>query len=126
MVSQPEGEGEPVVVESPDETFTTRAPGTTFVLPDGREWEMVSPPNKQGAKINPIGEEWGADIQAAVDGGAMTYTANGPFVADPAGSRTIEFTQVFSTRRAPGSWESADITTPDNEGATQVDSGTNS
>ena len=46
----------------PDQTFTTQGAGA-FVLPDGRQWEMVSPPQKNGARI-----EWidSSDIQGGV------------------------------------------------------------
>ncbi len=100
--------------------FATQAAGGESVLPDGRSWELVTPPYKQGAGIDGIGNEQGADIQAAADGTAITYAANAPFEANPAGSRTLEVTQVFSARRAPGSWETRDITTAHDEGATPV------
>ncbi len=103
-----------------EQTFTTQAAGSEPALPDGRSWEMVSPPYKQGAGIDAIGNEQGADIQAAADGTAITYAANAPFEANPAGSRTLEVTQVFSARGAPGSWETRDITTAHDEGATGV------
>lgn len=117
VVVTAEVEGETVVVEGPDRTFTTQAPGNAVTLPDGRSWEMVTPPNKQGAGLYAIGYEQGADIQAAADGGALTYAATGPFAANPAGSRALEVTQVYSARRAPGVWETADISTPHYEGA---------
>src|ERR1700677_2501934 len=34
-----------------DHTFTTQSAGSEFQLPDGREWELVSPPEKHGAGI---------------------------------------------------------------------------
>jgi hypothetical protein len=54
--------------------FTTQNAGS-FALPDGRAWEMVSPPNKEGALIWAIGfaTNGGAPFQASADGGAMTY-----------------------------------------------------
>ncbi len=110
--------GETVVFEGPDQTFATQALGNAFTLPDGRSWEMVTPPTKQGAGLYALGNEQGADIQAAEDGGAITYSATAPFEANPAGSRTPEVTQVYSKRRAPGVWETADISTPHHEGAT--------
>jgi hypothetical protein len=105
-------------LEGVDQTFTTQAAGTQFTLPDGRAWEMVSPPTKQGAGLIPIGYSEGEDIQAADSGGAMAYSATGSFVANPAGSRSFELAQIFSTRRAPGVWETHDITTPHDGGAT--------
>ncbi|HTC61076.1 MAG TPA: 6-bladed beta-propeller [Solirubrobacteraceae bacterium] len=105
-------------VESPDQTFTTQGAATQFSLPDGRAWEMVTPPDKQGAGIFPLGvRPSGDDIQAAQAGNGITFGANGSFVANPAGNRSIEVNQVISTRSAPGVWGSQDITTPHYEGA---------
>lgn len=112
--------GELVTVETPDQTFTTQGAGTETTQPDGRAWELVSPPNKLGAGIIAIGNEQGDDIQAAADGGGITYGASSPFAANPAGSNSPEVTQVISTRHAPGRWDSADITTPHTEGASEV------
>jgi len=107
-------------IEGTEQTFTTQAAGTTFTQPDGRAWEMVTPPDKHGAGIIAVGNEQGADIQAAEDGGGITFGATSPFVANPAGSNSPEVTQVISTRDAPGSWKTLDITTPHNEGATEL------
>ena len=43
--------------DGPEHAFTTQATGSAFVLPDGRAWEMVSPPNKNGAVLEAIGRE---------------------------------------------------------------------
>ena len=67
-----------------DTTFTTQPAGGEFVLPDGRQWELVSPPNKHGAGIEPINGEGGL-IQAAAGGGAFTYIAIGPTESNPGG-----------------------------------------
>jgi hypothetical protein len=114
------GNGVQREVTGTDQEFTTQVAGGEFTQPDGRVWELVSPPNKQGADINAVGREGGGDIQASEDGGAITYGATAPFVVNPAGSRAPEVTQVFSTRRAPGSWGTADITTPHTEGGTEL------
>ncbi len=105
------------VSEGAEKSFTTQAAGGEFALPDGRSWEMVTPPNKYGSDLIAVGNEQGADIQAADNGDAMTYGATAPFVLNPAGSRSPEVTQVFSTRTAPGTWSTADITTAHDEGA---------
>jgi hypothetical protein len=109
--------GEPVTVQGPDRTFMTQAAGNQFALPDGRAWEMVTPPYKQGAGLLPVGSLGGGDIQASESGGAITYVANSPFAADPAGAHSPDVTQVYSTRNAPGSWGTQDIATPHEEGA---------
>ena len=69
------------VVYGPDETFTTEEGGGAFALMDGREWEMVSPPQKSGASDRAAGPnsiELGL-VQASEDGSAISYFANGPF-----------------------------------------------
>jgi hypothetical protein len=96
-------------VDGPDETFTTQAAGGELNLPDGRQWEMVSPPAKYGASIDPF---YGGVVEASEDGSAITYVANGPFVANPAGNPSpLTQTQVLS-RRAGGSWSTEDLATP--------------
>ncbi|MGC1784856.1 MAG: hypothetical protein WA708_20240 [Acidobacteriaceae bacterium] len=95
---------------APERTFTTQAAGSEFALPDGREWELVSPPNKHGAGIEPIAYG-GAPTQASEEGGAFTYAANGPLVANPQGNRAPQFAQIISTRGADG-WTTQDIATP--------------
>jgi DNA-binding beta-propeller fold protein YncE len=112
-----EPDGTPHTTAGPDRSFTTQAGPSDLTLPDGRAWEMVSPPNKQGAGLIALGYSQGSDIQAAVDGGGITYTANSPIEANPAGNRAIELTQIISTRHAPGDWESSDIATRHYEGA---------
>ena len=104
--------------EGPERTFTTQTASTASSLPDGRAWELVTPPDKQGAGLIAIGNEQGADIQAAENGDGITYGATAPITANPEGSRSLEVTQAISTRTAPGSWETQDIATPHNEGAT--------
>lgn len=88
-------------------------------LPDGRAWEMVSPAEKAGASVNPLGFGFGAPlgglIVAAGDGGSVTYVANGPVTSEPEGNRAIEGNQVLS-RRGAGGWSSKDIVTPHEKG----------
>jgi hypothetical protein len=105
------------VFDGPDHTFTTPASGSGFVLPDGREWEMVSPPDKGGAEPGPTNNEGGL-IQASADGDAITYIADGPMPAgaEPEGSRSLEPTQILSTRGSV-EWSSQDIATPNSTGS---------
>ncbi|HEY3759628.1 MAG TPA: hypothetical protein VGL37_07680 [Solirubrobacteraceae bacterium] len=95
-----------------DQTFTTQPAGGKFVLPDGRAWEMVSPPNKHGSGLEPMTREGGV-IQASVDGSAITYLATAPVNSEPVGNRAPEFSQVLS-KRVAGGWETQDIPTPHN------------
>ncbi len=95
----------------PDQTFTTQTSGGALILPDGREWEMVSPPVKEGGRIVPIEEE--SFIQAATNGDAIAYTSFlAPTEPNPAGFS--QQSQVFSSRGA-GGWSSRDINTPHEE-----------
>lgn len=103
-----------------DEQFTTQPAGSTFQLPDGRAWEMVTPPDKHGAGLYGVGYYEGADIQAALGGEAFTWAASAPIEANPAGGRVGETTQVYTKRRSPGVWESLDIATAHTEGASTL------
>jgi DNA-binding beta-propeller fold protein YncE len=94
-------------IEGKEATFTTQGPGGALTLPDDRGWELVSPPDKQGAAIEPIGES--GVIQSAADGSAITYLANAPTEAQPQGAQNLS--QILS-RRAVASWSSSDISLP--------------
>ena len=94
--------------ESTEQTFTILAQASG--LPDGRAWEMVSPPNKHGAPIEAPTRE-GGSILAAEDGGALTYVANGAIEDEVQGNRSFEPQQILSTR-TPTGWISEDIATP--------------
>jgi len=95
--------------DGPDATFTTQPTGGAFALPDGRQWELVSPPDKHGALVLPI-EESGV-VQAAVGGSAFTYLTDGSPELQPRGISS--HVQVLSTRGS-GGWSSQDIDTPHN------------
>ncbi|HTZ64270.1 MAG TPA: hypothetical protein VMB51_09205 [Solirubrobacteraceae bacterium] len=100
--------GGPVVAAPATETFQTLP--SASVLPDGRAWEMVSPPDKHDAAVEALPREGGALIEAAAQGGALTWVANGPLVGEPAGSRNPEPTQLLSTRSSEG-WSTQDLET---------------
>lgn len=93
----------------------TRVAASASALPDGRQWELVSPPNTSGASISAFTTEGGV-AQAAADGDAFTWSASAPVGAEAAGSRSLEWAQIFSTRSSTG-WSSQDIAPP-NEAAT--------
>ncbi len=88
-------------------SFTTQAPAGALALPDGRQWELVSPPNKQGAEILPIDQK--QVVQTAAGGDAVTYVTTAPTESEPASAPFL--TQVFSVRGA-GGWASHDISPP--------------
>ncbi len=99
--------------ESLEATFVTAGTGE-FILPDGREWELVSPANKQGSLIEGLDDPAnagpdGAVTQAAADGHAITYLTDAPTETSPAGSDNL--VQVLSTRE-DGGWQSRDLTIP--------------
>ncbi len=85
-------------------------------LPDGRGWEMVSPPEKDGAEPEAITKEGGV-IQASEDGRSISFVADGPMPAkdEPEGNRSPELTQILSIRGSQG-WLSKDIVTPNRAG----------
>jgi hypothetical protein len=99
------------VVVGPDRSFTTQ--GASSTLPDGRVWELVSPPNKHGSPLEPLTEEGGI-IQAAATGGGIAYVSLGPINGDPKGVRSPHDSQLVSTRSSEG-WSTQDITTPHEE-----------
>jgi sugar lactone lactonase YvrE len=100
------------VVASPDHSFTTQGAAASS-LPDGRAWELVSPPDKHGSPLEPITEEGGV-IQAAAGGGGLAYVAKGPLETRPPGVRSPQNTQLIATRGAAG-WSTVDATTPREE-----------
>jgi hypothetical protein len=102
------------VVDGADQTFQTQGAVSGSTLPDGRQWEMVSPPQKRGAAIFGIGQgsAGGDQIQAAADGDALTYLTSAPTEADPQGYAVTE--QLLSTRHS-GGWESRAISPPHSE-----------
>jgi hypothetical protein len=91
-----------------DHTFTTERIAGGSELPDGRVWEMVSPPNKQGAAVLPPGGE--ELVQAAVDGGVISFVASGSTEEEPPGNRAPEDVQVLA-QRGSGGWLSRVIAT---------------
>jgi hypothetical protein len=108
-----EVEVEPNVVErfelpGRDQTFTTQLAGTGLTLPDGRQWELVSPVDKHGATIEPIST---GIAQASTSGEMMTYIGTLPTEGEVAGDSSAVQIQVLSTRGATG-WSSHDIMLP--------------
>ena len=97
------------------ETFFTTLPSAEGVLPDHRQWQMVSPPKKGGPLGLPHVAEPAA-IQAAEDGGALAYgTPNSAPSGEPEGNRSKQDTQFLFTR-GETEWATQDITTPHNKG----------
>ncbi len=78
-------------------TFITQSSFPGGLL-DERGWELVTPPDKHGAQIEPVLET--GVIQAAADGDALTYLASAPTEETPAGNTNK--VQVLSRRLATG------------------------
>jgi DNA-binding beta-propeller fold protein YncE len=96
--------------EGPEHTFTTQSAASPSALPDGRAWEMVSPPDKGGAPVEALTREGGL-ILASEDGNTFTYVVNGALGEEAQGNRSPEWQQVLA-RRGEHGWGSQDITTP--------------
>jgi hypothetical protein len=94
----------------PDKTFTTQETSPSTALPDSRGWEMVSPLDKNGGAIQgPEGNFGGDLLQAAAQGGAITYSSASAFGAAPAGSPPAS---QYLARREAGGWSTENITAP--------------
>jgi hypothetical protein len=97
------------------------AAAPALALPDGREYEQVTPPLKHGADPRPIGEGFqgpkGGLIQASASGNALTYVADAPVETEPEGNRSGEGNQTLAERsESPAAWTSRDIVTPHAQG----------
>jgi len=86
--------------------FNTRPTGEA-TLPDGREWELVSPLEKHGGLFEGINDT--GIVQASQAGGGITYLATRPTEESPQGYLLKE--QVLSQRTARG-WVSRDLSLP--------------
>jgi WD40-like Beta Propeller Repeat len=106
VVAHNEKDAPGTFVAGEERVLTTQTAGV-FALPDGRAWELVSPPDKHGALILPIIEA--GVVQASVAGDAMTYLTDAPTEAEPQGYTNN--VQVLSTRGQEG-WGSRDIEPP--------------
>lgn len=93
--------------DGPDHTFTTQRLAASRTPPDGRAWELVSPPDKHGALL--FGLNIAASEQASAAGDAITYFSAGATESEPQGH--AEGPQVLSKRGASG-WSSEDIGSP--------------
>lgn len=110
---------EECIVHGADHAFTTQFGGLGLQLADDRAWEMVSPPDKHGARLVGGGE---IDLQASADGDGLAYQSLLSTETDPEGNRLREPSMNLARRQADGSWRSKDITPP-NEVVTQISLG---
>ncbi len=86
-------------------SFTTQPAAEERNLPDGRAWELVSPPNKASSLIGPQFQNYWL-MQAASEGNGITYTVNSPLGEGEIGRNFSS--QVLSTRTA-GRWHTQDV-----------------
>ena len=104
--------------DGPDHTFTTQNSGKVSALPDGRQYEMVTPPQKQGSLFTSIFNPEKsfymntAVIQASVAGNAIVDEASQPTETEPPGD--ANGVAVLSTRGSAG-WSSRVIAPPHRE-----------
>jgi len=78
-------------------------------LPDGRGWEMVSPVDKNGGRVDPPETlAGGGDLQAAAAGGAITYSSGASF----AGGVGAPVASQYIAARTGSGWATQNITTP--------------
>lgn len=89
--------------------FTTAPASGGPLLPDGRGWEMVSPPDKNGGGIAaPESIAEGATLQAAASGSAATYSSASSFAG---GAGAPPASQYIATR-TQGGWTTQNVTVP--------------
>jgi hypothetical protein len=90
----------------PDRTITTQAATTGGVaLPDGRGYELVTPPSKGDGIVSPYLQIGG--IQTSVSGDALAYQPTTPFP-----EATTGLNNEYLARRGAGGWSSRDLTPP--------------
>jgi hypothetical protein len=109
FVARDERDGVVYTVKGSGRSFTTQFGGLGFGLADNRVWELVSPPNKHGARLLGGGEN---HLQASADGEGIAYQSKLSSEADPEGNRAPEASMSLARRDAAGSWYSQDITPP--------------
>ncbi len=89
-----------------DHEFTTFAAGAPSALPDGRAWELVSPPEKNNGNVLAIGGDSGGGLaQASAEGNAVTFLS---FAAFPGSQSNAEGNQYVANRELEG-WSTSSI-----------------
>ncbi|HTA14020.1 MAG TPA: hypothetical protein VK781_04100 [Solirubrobacteraceae bacterium] len=102
--------GKQVELPGAEHAFTTQG-SDAFALPDDRQWQLVTPADKHGAR--PEADYVAEDaLQAAANGNALTYVTNAPTESDPQGFQ--DYMQVLSWRDGSG-WRSRDLEIPHSE-----------
>jgi hypothetical protein len=111
IVAHDTREGTSYSVEGPDQSFMTQTVGGGLILPDARQWEMVTPPDKQGTQVFAIGQYSGegAVIEASANGDSFTYVTSAPTELATHGYTNLQ--QALAVRGS-ASWDSRDIGIP--------------
>jgi hypothetical protein len=95
--------------------FVTRPFGTqpatnALALLDHRQWEMVSPLDKEGGAVQPSGTISGGGVfQASAGGGSFTFSSADPFGT---GVQGVPPGSQYIATRGLGGWTTANISTP--------------
>src|SRR5665213_2583393 len=76
---------------------------------EGRVWELVTPANKLGARVEPPNDKEGGVVEASENGEKVTYITDSPPVQGAQGNRALEMVQNVAQRTASG-WASRDLT----------------
>lgn len=93
----------------PVRSLRTDEESSLFTLPDNRGWELVSPVDKNGGEIQGFGgNRGGGVIQAAVQGGQITYTSASSF----AGAQGSPGPNQYVSTRGAGVWATDNVTLP--------------
>ncbi len=96
-----------VAFAGPDRTFITQGAGGEAKLLDGRQWELVSPPEKHGGLIDDADAQQ-TGTQASLSGDEMAYWSTQP-LEDARGNTSVE--PLISTR-GPAGWSTQSIALP--------------
>jgi hypothetical protein len=93
----------------PTRPLQTDEVGPVFSLPDGRGWEVVSPLDKNGGQIAaPEALFGGGVLQAAAQGGAVTYGSASSFGSAEGAPGASQ----YLSRRSAGGWSTENVTLP--------------
>lgn len=105
VAKNPEGEA-----VGPTRRLTTRSTATpSTALPDGRAWELLTPPEKGSAQVGLPGELLGGGVfQSSTSGDTFTYSTNGAFGPGAGAPPASQYLAV----RGVGGWSSLSLDPP--------------